>query len=363
MIRTYTYKLYNNKRIERKFYEWCGICRYVYNTAKAAKEYAYESGVSLSKYDLMKQLPDCKTGELSFVKKVDSQTLQGIIERLDRSFSNFFDKRASYPKWASRKRFTSFGFKQRIKQTDKGFKLPKFGEVKIFNNRKIDGDVKTARLIRKADGIYLNVVVEVEDKAYHTNDSQVGIDMGISHFATLSNGTHIPNPRFLQNKLRKLRIEQRSLSRKTKGSNRWKKQARRVALLHKKVTDTRKDFLHKLSTQIATNYKDVAVEDLDIRKMLQNSHSDLARQISDASWAAFSQMLEYKCTNLVKVDAKNTSIECSQCGFIAEENRRSQSLFECASCGHTANADVDAAKVIEARAFADSRQREALACA
>lgn len=198
-MRTYTYKLYKNRKVEQKFYQWLGTCRYVYNTAKATKEYAYEAGVKLSKFDLFKQLPDCK--ELDFVKAVHSQTLQVVIEQLDRSFQNFFAKRARYPKWASKKRWRSFGFKQGIKQIDKGFKLPKFGKVKVHNNRKIEGKIKTARLIKKADGIYLHVVAEVEDKKYCTSESQVGIDMGITYFATLSNGVHINNPRFLENQL------------------------------------------------------------------------------------------------------------------------------------------------------------------
>lgn len=362
MIKAYTYKLYKNKRVERKFYEWLGICRYVYNSAKATKEYAYEAGVKLSKYDLMKQLTDCKKGELSFVGSVNSQTLQAVVEQLDNSFQNFFAKRASYPKWASKRSWNSFGFKQGIKQIEKGFKLPKFGQVKVHNNRTIDGEIKTARLVQKADGIYLHITAEVEQpKSKAPNDSQVGIDMGITYFATLSNGLHIANPQFLNKQLKHLRIEQRSLARKKKGSKRRRRQANIVARLYKKVADARKDFLHKTSRSLADTYANIAIEDLSIRNMAENKH--LSRHISDVSWGAFFELLGYKAEKLVRVDAMNTSRECSACGYVDEKNRRSQSLFKCASCGHEANADVDAAKVIEARAFADSRQREALACA
>lgn len=353
MIRTNTYKLYTNQSVERKFNQWNGVCRLVYNVAKETKEWAYESGITLTKYDLIKQLPAIKKEqELSFVKEVDSQVLQDVIERLDHSFQNFFSKRAGYPKWASKYKYNSFTFKQRVKQTDKGFKLPKFGIVKVFNNRKIESVIKIATLIRKADGLYLQVVYEVADKTYCNNDSQVGIDMGISYFLTTSEGEFVVNPRFLEKQLKRLRTEQRKLSRAVKGSNHRKKQVKVVARLHKKVTDARKDFLHKKSTHIATTYGNVAIENLNISGMIK---SNLSRHIADVSWGTFFTMLEYKCNNLVKVNPRNTSRECSQCGHIAKENRLTQSLFKCVSCDHEANADLDAARVIKGRAFPHSR--------
>jgi len=358
LIRTYTYKLYSNRKVERKFYQWLGTCRYVYNMAKATKEAAYEAGVSLSGYDLQKQLTPCKKeDELSFLNTVHSQTLQATIERLDKAYKNFFSKRANYPKWASKRTWKSFGFKKGTKQTKKGFKLPKFGEVKVHNNRKIDGKIKTARLVKKADGIYLQVVSEVENRTYSANESQVGIDMGISYFLTTSDGEFVDNPKFLEKQLKKLRVEQRSLSRKVKGSNRWKRQAGKVSRLHKKVTDARTDFLHKLSTRIATEYSDIAIEKLNIKGMVKGN---LSRHINDVSWGKFFEMLEYKANTLVRVDPKYTSQECSSCGHTAKENRLTQSQFKCVSCGYEANADWDAAKVIMGRAFPNSRKRRLL---
>lgn len=360
MIRTYRYKLYTNKSVEVRFNQWLGSTRFIYNIAKETKEYAYKAyGVNLTYYDLAKQLTQCRK-EYDWLRKVNSQTLQATLEQLERSYQNFFSGRARYPKWAAKHYWKSFGFKQNIKQTDKGFKLPSFGVVKVHNNRKIDGKIKTARLIRKADGIHLHVVAEVKDKIYYPGENQIGVDMGIKHFAVTSHGEYIPNPRFLENQLRKLRIEQRGLSRKEKGSKRRDRQRKVVARLHKKVVDARRDFLHKTSTYIASNYSNVAIENLNIRGMVR---SNLSRHITDVSWGTFFDMLEYKCNNLVRVDAKYTSQECSVCGHTCKENRMTQSIFKCVSCGHEDNADVDAAKIIEARAFADSRQREALACA
>lgn len=361
MIRTYTYKVYSNKKVEKKFNQWLGITRYVYNLAKETKEVAYQGGVRLSNYDLQKQFTQCKK-EFDWLSTVHSQTLQESIERLDKSFKNFFDKRSKYPKWASKKSWKSFGFKQGnitstnplgdIKQTEKGFKLPKFGVVKVHNNRKIDGKIKTVRLIRKADGIYLHVTAEIQDIQYCTNENQVGIDMGIKYFMVTSDGEYFDNPKFLEKQLKKLRVEQRSLSRKKKGSNRFKKQVEVVARLYKKVSDCRKDFLHKTSTYIAANYSYVAIENLDITKMVKGRFS---RQINNVSWGTFFEMLEYKCNNLVRVNPAYTSQQCSKCGHTCKENRVTQSIFRCVSCGHEDNADLDAAKTIEGRAFPFNR--------
>ena len=349
MIRTYTYKLYSNKRVESKFNKWLGICRYVYNVAKETKEVAYKEGLKLSAYDLNKQLTEAKRA-LPWLTEVNSQTLQGVVFQLDTTYQNFFSGRANYPKWASKKKWKSFGFTQvnnSLRQTDKGFKLPKFGEVKVFNNRVIDGNIKTARLIKKADGIYLHVVAETEDKVYCTNEKLVGIDMGITYFAVTSDGEFIDNPKFLNKQLKKLRVEQRKLSRKfRKGvevqSKNYYRQVSVVARLHKKVTDARKDFLHKQSTYLACSYTTVAHEDLNIPDMIRSEYS---KHISDVSWGALLAMLSYK-TKVVKVNPAYTSQTCSCCGHVNKDNRKTQSKFSCVLCGHTENADLNAAKNI-----------------
>lgn len=344
MIRTYTYKLYNNQSYQRRFIRWIGISRLVYNLAKEAKEIAYNQyGVSLSKYDLMKQLPELKN-EFDWMKEVSSQTLQAVIERLDDSFKKFFNG-AGYPKWAKKHKYRSFKFKQGVKRTKKGFKLPKFGEVKVFNNQySFNGTIKGAIMIRKADGLHLHVIVkEPEDSKVSKNQATIGIDMGISYFCTLSNGKHIENPQHLDKYLKQLRIENRSLARKRKGSNNWIKQVKKLKRLYLKIKNTRQDFLHKISSQLAEQYDKVVVEDLNISGMNQ---SMLARHINDCGWGRFFEMLDYK-TNLKKVDPKYTSQTCFNCGCIDSNNRKSQSKFKCKNCGHKANADHNAAKNIK----------------
>ena len=352
MIRTYTYKLYTNKKVETKFNKWLNGTRYVYNAAKETKEVAYQADMQLSGYDLSKQLTECRK-EFNWLKEIGVHTLQGVIEQIDRSYQNFFSKRTKYPKWAKKKDWKSFGFKQynvseanpkgSLRQTVSGFRLPKFGEVKVFNNRTIDGNIKTARLIKKADGIYLHVTAEVKNKIYCTKENQVGIDMGIKYFCVTSDGEFIDNPRFLEKQLKKLRVEQRKLSRKfNKGvkvqSKNFYKQVNVVAKLYKKVKDARKDFLHKTSTCLAKNYSIVVHEDLNINGMVR---SKLSRHINDVAWRTFFDMLAYK-TKVVRVNPAYTSQTCSCCGHVAKENRLTQSIFKCVSCGHEDNADLNA---------------------
>ncbi len=356
MIKTYTYKVYNNEKAEHKFNKWLGVTRCVFNLAKETKEISYKCGVSLTGYDLAKQLTECKK-EFSWLKEVNAQTLQETIERLDASFKNFFSKRAKYPKWAKKRNWKSFGFKQGIRQTEKGFYLPKFGNIKVHNYKRIEHEIKTARLVKKADGIYLHITIEIPNKAYCNNENQVAIDMGIKYFLVTSDGEFIDNPRFLQKQLKKLRVEQRKLSRKKKFSNRWKKQVGVIGRLHKKVVDCRKDFLHKQSTYLATTYGNIAIENLMISKMIVGNYS---KHISDVSWGAFFEMLKYKANNLVKVNPAYSSQECSKCSHTCKENRITQSLFKCVKCGHEANADLDAAKIIEGRAFPNNRERRTL---
>jgi len=353
LIRTYSYKLYANKRTEAKFNKWLGVTRYVYNAAKETKEVAYKEGLKLSSYDLQKQLTEAKK-ELTWIKDVNAQTLGLVVDQLDTSYQNFFSGRAKYPKWASKKTWKSFGFRQAnvtttnqkgsLKQTEKGFKLPTFGEVKVFNNHTIEGNIKNARLIRKVDGIYLNVTAEVLDKPLNTNENQVGIDMGIKYFMVTSDGEFVENPRFLEKQLKKLRIEQRKLSRKYNKnikaqSKNFYKQAKVVAMLYKKVTNARKDFLHKASTYLAKEYGIVYHEDLRITNMVK---SNLSRHINDVSWGTFFKILAYK-TKVVRVNPAYTSQKCSSCGHTCKENRVTQSIFKCVACGHEENADLNAA--------------------
>ena len=338
MIKTYTYKLKPNKNIEHKFNRWLGTCRFVYNCSKDLSEQSYLKGVRLTGFDIANQLVPAKK-ELPWVAGVHSQTLQAIIERYSGAMKKFF-KGGGYPRWATKRGWKSVPFKS-IKTTNNAFRLPSFGTVKVFSFKRPKGTLKTASLIREADGIYLKVAVDEGDieKANGENQAVCGIDMGIAFFLTTSDGEFVDNPKHLFARLKELRTANRSLARKKKGGKNFYKQVERMQLLHQKVGRARKDFLHKESRKLADRYGTIVREDLNIKGMSKNTK--LSKHILDCGWGTFFGLLEYK-TNVVKVDPKHTSQQCSECGHTCGENRKTQSLFECVRCGYMENADLQA---------------------
>jgi len=343
MIKTYTYKIKPDKALERKFEEQLSVCRYVYNLGIEVREESFKKGIKINYFDLSKQLTDAKK-EHAWLKQVHSQTLQAVLERLELGYKKFFadlkiGKATSKPKWAKKDKWKSLPFKS-IKTTFNGFKLPSFGNVKVFNFKVPKGELRTASIIKEADGLYLKVVVKEQDiEQTRENQSVCAIDMGISRFLTTSDGEIVENPKHLFNYLKELRVENRKLSRMKKGGKNFKKQVKVLQLLHQKISRVRKDFLHKQSRSLANNYSTVIREDLNISKMLKGSK--LAKHILDCSWGMFFELLEYK-TNVVKVNPAYSSQTCSKCKHTSKENRKTQSLFECVKCGHTDNADFQA---------------------
>jgi putative transposase len=342
MIKTYTYKVKPNKRLESELENWLGVTRYVYNLGREVREESFKKGVKINYYDLSKQLTEAKR-EFEWLKKVHSQTLQAVLERLEEGYKKFFKdlkagKNCSKPHWAKKDRWKSINFKS-VKVTHNAFKLPTLGVIKVFKFKQPKGELRTAVLIKDVDGWYLKVVVKEDNKTNSENQAICAIDMGVKYFAVTSDGEYIENPKHLFQYLKQLRVENRKLSRMRKGGKNFKKQKKVLAKLYQKITRVRKDFLHKQSRYLANNYSTVIREDLNISKMVKGSK--LAKHILDCSWGLFFELLEYK-TNVIKVNPAYTSQKCSKCGHTCKENRKTQSLFECVNCGYTANADFQA---------------------
>ena len=343
MIKTYTYKIKPNKALERKFEEQLSVCRYVYNLGIEVREESFKKGVNINYFNLSKQLTEAKK-DFSWLKQVNAQTLQAVLERLELGYKKFFTdlkkgNKTSKPKWAKKDKWRSLPFKS-IKITFNGFKLPSFGNVKVFNFKVPKGELRTASIVKEADGLYLKVVVKEQDvEQIRENQSVCAIDMGVNYFYVTSDGEYIENPKHLFRYLKQLRVENRKLSRMKKGGKNFKKQVKVLQLLHLKVSRVRKDFLHKQSRSLANNYSTIIREDLQISKMVKDSK--LAKHVLDCSWGLFFELLEYK-TNVVKVNPAYSSQTCSKCKHTAKENRKTQSLFECVKCGHTDNADFQA---------------------
>jgi len=347
LTRTYRYKLRLNATQTKKIDQWIGTCRYVYNLALETKINAYKSaGISLSKFDLMRQLTELK--DVKWIKDVPSQTLQNVIERLDTAYQSFF-RGGGFPKWAKKDSYDSILFKS-VKWTGSTFVLPKIGELKIFKDRLPNGNLKNAVVVKERNQYFLCVTSEVEsENLYPANENQVvGLDMGIAYFLVDSDGCFVENPRTFKGYEAKLRVENRSLARKKKGSKSRQKQKEKVAKLYAKITNVRKDFLHKTSVRYIKENSLIVAEKLTVKNMVK--FGGLSKHILDASWASFFSMLEHKARlyekTFIQVDPKHTSQRCSSCGHTAKENRLNQSQFECVSCGHKQNADYNAAQNI-----------------
>ena len=375
-LKTYKFKLVPNNSTIALFNQWLGTCRSIYNLALETRIWAYRSyGISLSMYDIKKQLPELKK-EISWIKMVHSQTLQDVIIRMDLAYQSFF-RGSGFPKWAKKDTYRSFAFTQGVKLNGKHVYLPKIGKVKFRKSCEIHGTLKRTTIIKEADGYYICLSCEVESAPKHVNKNQVGIDLGVTHFVATSDGVLQDPNKILTKHLSALSKAQRSLARKKKFGSNWYKQKERVARLHLKVKRARKDHHHKLSSKLVDEYGVLVLEDLKLKNMTRSAKgtidtpgrnvkakSGLNRSILDAGMGSFASMLEYKCEwygrEYIAIDPRNTSRTCSCCGHVAKESRN-KTVFKCVNCGYENHADVNAAKNILARAMASGSQRKAVA--
>lgn len=361
-MRTVTYKrkLKLTTPQQERLNRWIGTCRLVYNLALETRMVAWQKKRQVSQYELMKQLVALKA--VDWIADVPSQSLQQVVERLERAYRNFFAG-GGPPRWASKHRYQSITFKKVSVDRDR-VRLPKIGWLKTFKDRSVEGQPKTATIIREQDGYYVCITSAVSHCPVRpaSENQAVGLDMGLAHFATLSSGEHLANPRHFDRYQKQLRIENRALARKRQGSANWQKQKAKLAKLHAKIARVRKDFTHKQSSQLVGSHSLIAVEDLKVGNMARGI---LARQVNDVAWATLRSQLAYKCewygTRLVAVNPHYTSLDCSACGHRDRANRVSQAEFVCQSCGLTENADVNAAKNILRRGTAYVSQRGAVA--
>ena len=360
MLRAIKYELNPTKAQKTLIRQTCGCCRKVYNVMLDRKISAYkEDGTSLSSFELINQLPELKK-ELTYLKDAPSQALQQVIKNLDAAYANFFRKGGSgFPKFKKKGCKDSFRIPVAclIDYDNWTIKVAKIGTVRFFkgHNKQINGKIKSYTIIHTStDRYYISVLYETMDKPKLNNNKSVGIDVGIKDFATLSDGKVFENQKHLKSNLKKLRVLQRTVSRRyqrnkkrEEQSNNWRKAVKRVAKLQEHIAFQRYDYLHKVSTWIARNYSTVCVETLNVKGMVKNHH--LAQAVSDCGWGAFISMLEYKCDNLVKIDRWFASSQtCFECGH-KEDKVKNLSIREwtCSKCGTIHNRDLNAALNIE----------------
>ncbi len=343
----YRFRLYPTKEQEKFLNKQIGHCRFVYNKLlEMAKRECEQEGKKWNYYEYKKLLPKLKK-EFSFLTEANSQSLQEAVKWLDRAFKNFFKGLSGFPKFKSRKKTNSVSIPQHFKIEGNKVRIPKLKvPIRFIKHREIEGNIKSISITKTPTGkFYLNVLVEREIEPLPKTEKVVAIDVGLTHFCTLSTGKKVENPKHLIKTEQRIKKLQKQLSRKKKGSSRYKTLAKRIAKLHEKVKNQRRDFLHKLSKQIIGDNQAVIVEDLNVKGLVQNT--SLSKHIADASWSRFVQFLEYKAKLygrvLIKVDTFFPSSKlCSVCGFKKEDLKLSEREWECPVCKTKHDRDYNA---------------------
>ena len=361
-IQAYKFQLKLDSEQRHQISRFAGSCRFVYNKALSLQKARYESGGKKLGYaGLTRLLVEWKANpETLWLNEMPSQALQQALKDLERAYTNFFAKRANFPRFKKKGRGRdSFRYPQGFKldQGNSRVFLPKLGWVRYHKSRVVQGEVKNITVSQSCGKWYVSVQTEREVEQPVPHGDAVGIDMGIVRFATLSDGTFYAPLNSFKRHQDRLRKAQRSMSRKVKFSNNWKKEKSRIQKIHARIADARRDYLHKTSATISKNHAIVCIEDLRVKNMSASAagtvekpgknikaKSGLNKSILDQGWFEFRRQLDYKLTWqggwLVAVPPRNTSRECPQCGYVSAENRQTQARFLCVKCGFEENADV-----------------------
>ena len=353
IFKSFKFRIYPNKEQEILLAKHFGACRFVFNHyLNKRKETYLEDKKSLNYYDNANDLTQLKKDEdYIWLKEINSQSLQSSLRNLDSSYMRFFRKQSKFPRFKSKYDRQSFKIPQSVLVEKNQLLIPKFKDgIKINLHREIEGKIQFATISKSTTGkYYVSLTCEVQYQPYEKTNSKVGIDTGIKELAILSDGTTYENIKTLKNNLKKLKFEQRQLSKKVKGSSMRDKQRKKLAILHEKITNVRKDYLHKVSTEIVKNHDIISVEDLAVKNIMKNHK--LAQAMSDVSLGTFYSMLEYKCgwndKQFVKIDRFFPSSKtCSKCGWINQDLTLNIREWECFSCGEKHDRDFNASKNI-----------------
>jgi putative transposase len=292
-----------------------------------------------------------KQEEFKWLKEINSQSLQHSLKSLDDSYNSFFKKRTGFPKFKSKHSKNSFKVPQFVRVNDGCLIIPKFKDpIKMIQDRKFKGDIRQATLSKTPTNEYfVSILVETDHKKFDKTGKEVGIDLGIKDFVITSDGHKYKNNKFTKTYENKLTENQRHLAKKVRGSSKYNKQKLKVAKLHKKITNSRLDNLHKVSTELVRKYDVIYLEDLNIKGMIKNHK--LAKHISDASWGKFITLLEYKAIwndkQIVKIDRFfPSSKQCNNCGFINQNLKLDCREWTCPSCNTELDRDLNASKNI-----------------
>ena len=368
MFKAYEYRLYPNKKQQILIAKHFGCNRFIYNWALALRKELYESkGESISKYELNKKITELSKDEkYIWLKEVLTQSLQQSIQNLDTAFIKFFKEKTRFPKFKSKKTNRhSYRIPQNVKIDFENHKvyLPKLKWVNVRIDRTFDGKIKSATVKQTPTGKYF-VSILVDENIINKKqkeidfETSVGIDLGIKDFAILSNGTKIGNPKFLRLKEKRLKVLQKRLSRKQKGSKNRNKARLKVALQHEKISNERKDFLHKLTTKLVkeSQFDTFCLETLGVKNMMKNHK--LAKSIAEVSWYMFDTLLEYKAQkegkNVVRIGRFEPSSKLCTCGYKNNDLTLADREWTCPICNTHHDRDILAANNIKRFALSNA---------
>jgi putative transposase len=354
MLKAFKYKLSPTKEQSILLNKHIGASRFVFNLALECKQMAWAGNkINLSCFALHSQLKDLKT-ECEWLKEINSQSLQQSITNLDKAYTAFFKGQNSFPNFKKKSNGGSFNIPQNVILENDKLIVPKFKKgIDIVLHRPIKGEIRQATISRTPTGKYfVSILCEtgepIKPKATIKENTTVGIDLGIKTYLVSSDGKEFDNPKFLRKAQIKLKYVQRKYS-KHKG----KRTKHKLAILHEKVANQRKDFLHKTSSELIKNHDSLAIEDLAVSNMVKNHK--LAQSISDAGWSTFVTMLEYKAEwygkNILKIGRFEPSSKLhANCGHINKDLKLSDREWICPKCGDVVSRDVNAA--INIKSFA-----------
>ena len=358
-MKSYKFRFYPDAQQAEQLGKEFGCARFVWNQGLIRREYAYQQwGVSLSSaYDISSQITGLKKLEShAWLKDATAGALQQKLIDQDKAFDNFFKGRASFPKFKKKSHAQSIRYQldQRCVlnnyRAGELLKLPKLGELKVRWSQIPGGIPKMVTVSKSASGKYfVGFMCEVEQGLKPMTGRIVGIDVGIKDVVVTSDGFHSGAPKYTYFYQRKLRKAQRVLSRKKKGSNGWKKQRIVVARIHEKIANSRKDFLHKVTTKLVSENDIICVEDLNVSGMMKNRC--LSKAVADVGIFELNRQIEYKAAwyekQVVKISRWFPSTKtCSACGNI-RKMKLSQRVYEC-ECGLVLDRDLNAAINIKA---------------
>lgn len=352
-----------NGEQQRDMRRFAGSCRFVFNKALALQKARYEQGEKkLSYAGLCKLLTEWRnSAETAWLADAPVHPLQQTLKDLERAYTNFFAKRADFPRFKKKGQSDSFRYpdpKQiKIDQANSRIFLPKLGWLRYRNSREVLGAVKNVTVSLSSGKCFVSIQTEREVEQPIPKGGAVGIDLGITRFATLSDGTFYAPLNSFRRHETALRKAHQAMSRKVKFSSNWKKAKARVQKIYCRIGNARHDYLHKCSTTISQNHAMVCIEDLQVRNMSRSAagspekpgkqvraKSGLNKSILDQGWFEFRRQLDYKLAwnggHLIAVPAQNTSRTCPCCGHVSAANRQTQAKFECVECGFEENADV-----------------------